>query len=134
MWWVMTTRIFGCALVALALLTARDVAHHNMSGAFDLNDRLILSGTLKRLDWRNPHIGLEMDVAAGSAPSDLWNAEGPAPSFFRSHDIDRDDLQQAIGKAITVEISRARDGSHSGLLRSLTLPDGNTVAMCPLNC
>ena len=38
------------------------------------------------------------------------------------------------GKAVTAEVSRARDGSNSGLLRILTMPDGKVVSACPQNC
>jgi hypothetical protein len=41
---------------------------------------------------------------------------------------------QAIGKAVTVEASRARDGSRSGLLRIITLPGGKVISLCPQNC
>ena len=44
------------------------------------------------------------------------------------------DFENAIGKAVTAEASRARNGSKSGLLRMLTLPDGKVVSACPQNC
>ena len=39
-----------------------------------------------------------------------------------------------MGKTVTAEASRARDGSHSGLLRVMTLPQGKVVSACPQNC
>jgi hypothetical protein len=33
-----------------------------------------------------------------------------------------------------LEVSRARDGSTWGLLRSITLPDGKVINLCPENC
>jgi hypothetical protein len=44
------------------------------------------------------------------------------------------DIEQAIGKMVTAEVSRARNGSHSGLLRTMMLPDGRLVSACPQNC
>ena len=44
------------------------------------------------------------------------------------------EFDSAIGKTVTAELSRARDGSHSGLIRTITLPDGKQISLCPQNC
>jgi hypothetical protein len=44
------------------------------------------------------------------------------------------DVEQSIGKVVTAEVSRARDGSNAGLLRTLMLADGKVVSACPQNC
>jgi hypothetical protein len=33
-----------------------------MSAIYDFNDRVTLSGTLSKIDWRNPHIELIVDT------------------------------------------------------------------------
>lgn len=122
---------------AFALLLAGSAAaHHNMSALFDFNDRVTVSGTLTRLDWRNPHIYVFVDgkTATGQAAAQAWSIEGPPPSFFRAREINRTDIEAAIGKEVTAEVSRARDGSTAGLLRVMTLPDGKVVSACPQNC
>ena len=43
-------------------------------------------------------------------------------------------VENAAGKMVKFEASRARDGSHTGLLRVMTLPDGKLVSACPQNC
>jgi len=109
-------------------------AHHNMSASFDFNNRVTLSGTLSKLDWRNPHIEIFVDVKGDKDQVESWSVEGPAPVFFRDRDISRSDIESALGKQVTVEASRARDGSRWGLLRTLTLPGGKLVSACPQNC
>jgi hypothetical protein len=126
------TTLLG-ALAAM-LLAASASAHHNMSALFDFNDRVTLSGTLSKIDWRNPHIYVVVDVTSGSEQGQSWSIEGPPPNFFRTRDINKVDFENAIGKAVTVEASRARDHSRSGLIRMLTLPDGKVVSACPQNC
>ena len=124
------------ALVALTalLLTASGRAHHNMSAAFDFNDRVSLTGTLTKVDWRNPHIYLVLDVKRDGEPIEAWSIEGPSPSFFRTREISSDEFKVAIGKTVSAEASRARDGSRSGLIRTVTLPDGKVISLCPQNC
>ena len=123
-------------IAAVTLLVGSAAAHHNMSALFDFNDRVTVSGTLTRLDWRNPHIYVFVDgkTATGQAAAQAWSIEGPPPSFFRAREINRTDIEAAIGKEVTAEVSRARDGSTAGLLRVMTLPDGKVVSACPQNC
>ena len=123
-----------CAFAVLAALLAGSAwAHHNMSALFDFNDRVTLTGTLTKMDWRNPHIQVFVD-AQRSGSVEAWSIEGPPPNFFRARDINREDISNAIGKSVTAEVSRARDGSRAGLLRTMTLPDGKQVSACPQNC
>jgi hypothetical protein len=125
----------GVFIALAAMLTAGSArAHHNMSASFDFNDRVTLAGTLTKIDWRNPHIELVVDTRSGGDQVQTWSLEGPPPSFFRVRDINKSDIETAAGKTVTAEASRARDGSHSGLLRVMTLPNGKVVSACPQNC
>jgi hypothetical protein len=125
-----------CALVAAGLWVAAGAAwaHHNMSALFDFNNRVSLNGTLTKIDWRNPHIYLTVDVKGDKEAMETWQVEGPSPSFFRIRDISKMDFENASGKMVKFEASRARDGSRTGLLRVMTLPDGKLVSACPQNC
>lgn len=127
------------ALVAMAfaavLLSVKSAwAHHNMSALFDFNDRVTVTGTLSKLDWRNPHIYLTVDVKNVKGAMETWQSEGPAPNWFRIRDIAKADFANSMGKSLTLELSRARDKSRSGLIRTITLPNGRVVSACPQNC
>ncbi len=124
------------ASIALAVVVVGSAsAHHSMSALFDFNQRVTRSGTLTQVDWRNPHIYLMVDAKSDQGLVETWRFEGPTPTFFRRRDdVGKGDFENAIGKIVTVEASRARDGSLSGLLRMITLPDGTVVSLCPQNC
>ena|SRR5262252_3893953 len=124
------------SLVALVLLSpaATMSAHHNMSAVFDFNDRVTLTGTLTSIDWRNPHVEIIVDAKRESGTVEKWKGEGPNPGYFRNRDINKSDFEKNIGAKITIEVSRARDGSTWGLLRSVTMPDGKVIPLCPENC
>jgi hypothetical protein len=130
----MTIRIGALVVLTITLLTATASAHHNMSAIFDFNDRVTLSGTLTKVDWRNPHIYLDIEAKRDTGKTEAWKAEGPSPIFFRTRDTSKADFESALGKSIKFEVSRARDGSLSGLLRNITLPDGKVISLCPENC
>jgi hypothetical protein len=123
------------ALIGLAVLAAAPIAaHHNMSALFDFNQRFSKTGPLKELDWRNPHVFLIVDVESDAGAVETWKFEGPPPAFFRNRDYTREDIETSVGKTVTVEASRARDGSMSGLIRQVTLADGRVISACPQNC
>src|SRR5688572_7503466 len=130
----MRPRLIACGVLTALLVTGSVwAAHHNMSAEFDFNNRVTITGTLTKLDWRNPHIELVVDVKDGQRV-ETWRLEGPAPVFFRDRDISRTDFESSFGKSVTAEASRARDGSNWGLLRTMTLPSGKLVSACPQNC
>jgi Family of unknown function (DUF6152) len=128
----MTSRIAAFIVIGL-VLAGTALAHHNMSAIFDFNDRVTMTGTLKTLDWRNPHIELIVESKDGNETVS-WKIEGPSPSFFRTRDVTKADFEAALGKSVTAEASRARDGSRWGLLRTINLPGGKSVSACPQNC
>jgi hypothetical protein len=121
------------SVLAAVVLAGTALAHHNMSLTYDFNDRVTMTGTLSKIDWRNPHIELTVDTKDGTQVQH-WALEGPSPTFFRTRDITRVDIEAALNKTVTAEASRARDGSRSGLLRTMTLPNGKTLSACPQNC
>ena len=129
----MSSRSIACGVLTVLLLAGAASAHHNMSAYFDFNNRVTVTGTLAKIDWRNPHIELIVDTKNGEQVQP-YRLEGPAPGFFRDRDVSRADFDGALGKAVTAEASGARDGSAWGLLRTMTLPDGKLVSACPQNC
>jgi hypothetical protein len=129
----MSPRLIAYGVVSALLIGGSASAHHNMSAAFDFNNRVTITGTLAKVDWRNPHIELIVDTKDGQRVQP-WRLEGPSPGFFIDRDIRKADFEGAMGKPVTFEASRARDGSAWGLLRTMTLPSGKLVSACPQNC
>ena len=124
------------ASIALGIMLAAGTAwaHHNMSAVFDFNQRFARTGTLIKLDWRNPHSYITVEAKNDQGQVETWLFEGPPPNVFRVLKVGKVDFENAIGKQINVEASRARDGSLRGLMRIITLPDGKVVLLCPQNC
>ena len=130
----MIRRTCACLVFAALLFANGASAHHNMTALFDFNDRVTVTGTLTKIDWRNPHIYLTIDLKNARGSMESWQGEGPAPSWFRIRDVGRADFEKSIEKPLTLELSRARDKSLSGLIRTIKLPDGRVISACPQNC
>jgi hypothetical protein len=125
----------GVAIAVAAVLVASSAwAHHNMSASFNFDDRVTVTGPLTKVSWTNPHTYLTVDSQSGDTAGQAWSMEGPSPNYFRTRDIARSEFENAISKTVTAELSRARDGSHTGLIRTITLPDGKVISLCPQNC
>ncbi len=131
----MNSRISVSTALGVMLMAGAVSAHHGMSAVFDFNQRFTRVGTLTRVEWRNPHIYLFVDATSDDGQVETWAFEGPSPVFFRNlDDVGKNDFADAVGKTVTVDASRARDGSQSGLIRTITLPEGQVVSLCPQNC
>jgi Family of unknown function (DUF6152) len=130
----MTSRAKVLLILFAVLVGAQAWAHHNMTAVFDFNDRVTVKGTLTAIDWRNPHTYFTVEVRSAGSAVETWQIEGPSPSFFRIRDVGKPDFEDSVGKTVTVEISRARDKSRSGLIRTFTLSNGKIVSACPQNC
>ena len=120
----------ACAVV---LLAHEALAHHNMTALFDFNDRVTVNGTLTKIDWRNPHTYLTIDVQGAAAR--LRAGKPRALADMVPHSRHRQGgFRGQHGEEPQVELSRARDKSRSGLIRTITLPGGRVVSACPQNC
>ena len=112
-------------VIAFLVATSSLAAHHYAAAIFDLDKKVTLTGTLTAIDWRNPHIEMNIDVKGADAGA--WKVEGMAPNWFRTRNLTKANFDSAMGKTITVEGVRAKDGSQYALLQKLSLPDGSSV-------
>ena len=104
-------------------------AHHSPSAVFDMEKRFTISGTLTQVDWFNPHIVVFMDAKKQDGSVETWKFESNPPSWFRRVGLARNDIAKAIGQNVTVEGSRAKNGSLYGYLLKITFVDGNSLEL-----
>ena len=96
-------------VAALALTAATVSAHHPIYGKFDQTKTETLEGVVTKLDWRNPHAHIFMNVVDDGETMN-WAVELESPSELQLSGWDRDSLSP--GDAIVVEGPLARDGSR----------------------
>lgn len=117
----MALLVVGMALLAAHTLTA----HHSFDAEFDRNKPVTLKGSVTRVDWGNPHIWVFLDVKDEAGKVSNWGVEGGAPNALFRNGWRKDSLK--IGDTVTVEGSKARDGSLRANANRVTLPDGRRV-------
>jgi hypothetical protein len=118
-------QLLGAA--AVLLLPALAFAHHALQSEFDINKPSHRwTGTLKSVQWINPHSRFIIDVADESGKVTTWTFETAAPNGLRRIGFSSKGFFET-GKVYTVIGYPARDGSAIAFVEQITMPDGRTV-------
>ena len=150
----MKLRVTTFLLAALgAWHAAPVVAHHSFAAEFDADSPIDLTGVVTKIEWRNPHTdnygyvtpgeyyddgyeGYEgpcrefsqrvfIDVETPQGEYENWALEMGSPNGLMRRGWTRNSLQ--IGDEVSIEGSRAKDGSLKGNVRSVVLSNGERL-------
>ena len=117
----------GGALAVLGLLLACPPAsaHHSVQAQFDLDKPIKLTGVVTKVEWINPHSYLYLDVKDNTGKVKHWAFEMAGPGALRKAGLSRADRGGLkVGDTVGVDGVLAKDGTDSGLIKDLILPDG----------
>ena len=111
------------ASLAGLLLTAVPVpvlAHHSFAAEYDAAKPIKLTGTVTKIEWTNPHCYFYVDVKnAETGKIDNWALELGNPNALLRNGWTPNSVK--IGEEVTVEGTRAKDGTFLGNARSMVL-------------
>ena len=112
------TLAVSAAVVGLSLVTPV-LAHHSFAAEFDANNPINATGTVTRVEWTNPHTWFYIDVKDETGKVTNWGFEMGSPNGLMRAGWTRNSMKP--GDVVTVEGSRARDGSSHANARAVTL-------------
>ena len=99
------------------------IAHHS-SAMFDDEKVLELSGTVKELQWTNPHVWLQVVVEDKGMKTE-WSLEGGSPNSLSRNGWRSTTFKP--GDVVTVRLNPMKDGSSAGGFIAAKFADGKTI-------
>ena len=122
------TRATSAALVAGLWLAATMIpaAHHAVTAEFDQNKPITFTGTIKLVEWMNPHIYTQVEVKEADGRTVVYRVEGAAPNTLFRQGWRKGDLK--VGEVVTVKGIRAKleTSMHIGQA-TITTSDGRKI-------
>jgi hypothetical protein len=113
-------------LVFVGFGSSTPLAHHSVSGEFDMSKTVTLKGVISGLEWTNPHIYVRLDVSEENGAKNTWRLETFPPAQMRRVGLTKELLMGKSGEVVTVSILPARDGTqHLGYIERITYQDGH---------
>ena len=116
-------RLFLSLAIASAL-AAPAFAHHSFA-IFDQTKVVYQSGTVKQLEWINPHAWLHVDITDDSGKTMTWSFEGGATAQLTQLGWKPETVKP--GDKVVVGYRPMRDGSRGGQIMNVTFPNGQKV-------
>jgi hypothetical protein len=121
----MKTKLAVTLAGLLVSAAAPMLAHHSFAAEFDDTKKVMLKGSVVKVEWQNPHIWLYVDAKDESGKTSRWQCEGGPPNTLTRNGWTKNALKE--GDAITIDGRMAKDGTNTCNARSVTLPDGRIV-------
>jgi len=100
------------AALSLPLATMPLLAHHGLESQFDTKKTGMVTGTVQRIDWSNPHVRLYVDVKDANDLATTWEMDMGSPNLQLMNGWKIDTYKK--GDLVTVVFYPAKDGSNVG--------------------
>ena len=103
-------------------------AHHSLSGQFDVDKSVHITGVVSKVDWMNPHCYIYVDVKQPDGSTMTWRLESLPVAMMRKAGLDKKELM-GDGKPVEIDAHPARNGTpFLGYMLHIKFQDGRYVA------
>lgn len=109
------------ALGGILAVGAQVQAHHAVAGVYDLNTEIVLEGKLHKMNFRNPHANIELEVPNDDGTTTIWVLTTASTQVLTRQGVTRDSIQ--VGESLRITALPAWNGNPSGFIRRLELSD-----------
>ena len=113
--------------IALLSATIPAFSHHAIAAEFDTTKPIKFSGTVKSVDWMNPHIYVNIETKDESGKTIVYSVEGGPPNALYRQGWRPDSLK--VGDKVQVSGVRAKKPDNNRIGQAqITMPDGRVFA------
>ena len=119
------TTLRGIAIAGVVLLSMGIAMAHHSTAEFDYTQQLTIKGTVKEVQWTNPHSYIQLLVDGTGAETVQWSVEIGSPSLNINLGWRKNSVKP--GDVVSMLLSPARSGKPYGTLRLLTFADGREL-------
>jgi hypothetical protein len=114
------------AAVGALIAGAPATAHHSVSAEFDTTKPISFSGTIKKVEWTNPHIYTQVESKGPDGKITIYRVEGGAPNSLFRQGWRKDSLK--VGEAVSVTGIRAKRADSMNVGQAtITTSDGRRM-------
>ena len=114
------------ALIGSLAIGQHAAAHHSFAAQYDATKPVTLTGTVKKVDWTNPHASFFIDVKDEGGAVTSWRLELGSPNMLIRYKFTRDTI--TVGETVTVLGFLARDNSHLANAKTIEFADGRVLS------
>jgi hypothetical protein len=120
----MIQRVLILALAG-AFGTSSVWAHHSLAAEYDTKKPVSLAGIVTKLDWRNPHAWVYLDVKNSAGETERWQCELGSPNAMTRAGFNPESVKQ--GDEVVLNGVLAKDASKTCSTRDLKSKDGRII-------
>ncbi len=126
----MTNRaILFSVLMCWCLIPQLAVGHHSVVYTFDVTKSGTVTGVVKEVWYKNPHVRYYIAVTNENGEEEIWDTHGHNPMTLTRSGWMQNTIQ--VGDTVSVTGDTARDGSRLLFIRTVTLADGRVLVSAP---
>ena len=121
------TRRLVAALIAFSwLLVAPPLTAHHSTAMYDTQNPVTVNGTVKKVEWTNPHAFLYLEVKDEKSGKVIeWEVELMSLNHLRSYGWTSKTVK--VGDMVFATGSPAKSGAPSMIASRVKLPDGREI-------
>jgi translation initiation factor IF-1 len=121
----MNMKVVSLSAVLVTAFAVPAIAHHSFA-MFDAQKTITLQGTVKELEWTNPHAWLRVMVEDQKVGRPvLWAFEMSSPGRLVTMGMKADSVRP--GDKVSVTFHPMKDGSRGGQFMQAALPNGQNI-------
>ena len=119
--------LLGTAVIAFGAIAMSTPAsaHHSFAAEWDSTKCREFSGTLRKLDWQNPHPYFYVDVKEANGKVEHWSFQAYSPVTLRRNGTDRQVFLDNIDKDVWIRGCLSKTGKpNAAAAGTLKFSDG----------